>query len=331
MTISYDELAFVNRQLAGMIRDGVPMERGLKQICTTMRAGGLEKELRLLEMDLTSGKPLAQALDARAFPEFYSVMVKIGARTGNMAGMLTLLADYYEGAGHSWTRLKGLMVYPILVLLTSMGFAFWMSFLFDNLLSNYVFGGVLGTVNPVVRQAYGLTLWLPPIGLLVLAIGIAWALLTPRVRRNLNWRLPAFKEAGLARVSAAMAMLLEAGCPMSEAVKLLEKLENGSPAGLDLALWGRRCAEGHGKFSEIAAGSGVFPPLFVWIVAGGGEDLAAGFKRAAQAYQERAGYRTDMLLYAFLPASMLVLGLVIMTQIRPVAVYLFDIMKIFKS
>lgn len=330
MTTSYDELAFVNRQLAGMLRNGIPLERGLQQVCATMKRGGLEKELRLLETDLSLGKPLNKALDARKLPEFYALMVKIGARSGDMAGMLTLLADYYEGANHSWTRLKGLMVYPIIVLLTSMGFAFWMAFVFDSMFSNFVFGGILSRgMSAAAMSVYGLTLWLPPIFLAVVCVIIAWAMMTPGIRRELNWRLPGFKEASLARVASAMAMLLGAGCPLAEAIRLLEELEKKSPAASDLALWQTRCAEGHARFPEIALGGTVFPPLFLWLVAGSGEDLALGFKRAGQAYLERANYRTEMLLYAFLPTSILVLGLVILTQIHPVAQFLFELPRIF--
>ena len=48
------------------------------------------------------------------------------------------------------------------------------------------------------------------------------------------------------------------------------------------------------------------------------EDLTAGFQRAAEIYQSRASYRTELLLYSALPCSVLALGMVIMSQIQPV-------------
>ena len=36
-----DEFAFVNLQLAGMLKCGIPLEGALKQLCATMRRGGL--------------------------------------------------------------------------------------------------------------------------------------------------------------------------------------------------------------------------------------------------------------------------------------------------
>jgi hypothetical protein len=67
-------------------------------------------------------------------------------------------------------------------------------------------------------------------------------------------------------------------------------------------------------FSKIAAGSRVFPPLFVWLVSSAGEDLPAGFNQAAQIYQDRAAHRSEILLFAALPTVVLALGFVVVTQ-----------------
>ena len=60
-----------------------------------------------------------------------------------------------------------------------------------------------------------------------------------------------------------------------------------------------------------AANRRAFPPLFVWTVAQSGEDLASGFQRAAELYQARALYRSEMLLYSALPCSILALAAMI--------------------
>ena len=124
-----------------------------------------------------------------------------------------------------------------------------------------------------------------------------------------------------------MAILLKSGCPLPDALALLSQLERRTCAGKELSRWKTRCAEGHAKFSDIAAGSKIFPPMFVWLVAGAGEDLATGFQRAAQTYQGRAAYRTELLLYASLPASLFLLGLMILSQIYPVTQLIFGLPK----
>jgi type II secretory pathway component PulF len=159
--------------------------------------------------------------------------------------------------------------------------------------------------------------WLAPIIIGIAAMALFIALGTAGVRRVLRWRLPAFKEASLAQVASAMAMMLKSGTTLNDALALMQQLEKGTPAEAEFARWRQRLAAGQGKFSEIAGDGKIFPPLFIWTVSQSSEDLGAGFQRASEMYQARAAYRTDVLLYSALPCSVLVLGLVILTQMQP--------------
>ena len=55
--MNLDELTFANRQLADMLKSGVPLEGSLHQLCSTMNRGKLRSELQALEQDVTRGKP----------------------------------------------------------------------------------------------------------------------------------------------------------------------------------------------------------------------------------------------------------------------------------
>ena len=332
--MKYEELAFVNQQLAAMLRDGIPLEGSLRQLCATMRRGKLRAEFQALEADLSNGRTFPEAIAKRDLPELYVRMLQVGAKTHDFPGILTLLADYYQHATLTVTRLKGLMVYPAIILVMSAGMSAWIAFLFHQFskmlakdLNWMRTGWHGGHSSPILSNQF--SLWLPPIILALLALIFLVLVGLPSMRRALQWRLPAFKEANLSRFAAAMAMLLKAGCPLPEALALLAQMERGSRAVNDVAAWRERCSQGHAKFSEIAAQNSVFPPMFVWLVSGAGEDLALGFQRAAQAYQARAAYRTEVFLYAVLPASLLFLGLIILGQIYPLAQIIFGLPKLF--
>jgi hypothetical protein len=57
--------------------------------------------------------------------------------------------------------------------------------------------------------------------------------------------------------------------------------------------------------------------LFIWLVASAGENLAAGFRSAAQLYFERAVHRIELILYAVLPVTVVALGVLIVLQVVP--------------
>jgi type II secretory pathway component PulF len=107
----------------------------------------------------------------------------------------------------------------------------------------------------------------------------------------------------------------------------MERLEGGTAAGNEIRLWRERLASGVGHFDGMAAHGHIFPPLFVWTVSQSHEDLPAGFQRAAEIYQARAAYRSELFLYSALPCSVLMLGILILVQIQPVIFVLTSFMR----
>jgi type II secretory pathway component PulF len=308
--MNYDEFAFFNQQLAAMLREGIPLEGALKQLCHGMKRGHLQAEIKQLETDLAAGTPLKEALDRRAVPQFYRKMVEIGAASNDLPGMLIMLADHYHQANAAWTRLKGLMVYPLIVVLVSLGM---------TLILSVVFGHFLSTFTGLFQMptAWIAGMWIPPILLGILAVlGVA-AISLPGLRHKLRWRLPAFREASLAQLASAMALMLRNGTTLAEALSLAESLEAGSPAAFALAHWRGLVEAGQGKPAQWPGPSRPFPPLFLWLVQRSGEDAASGFQKAAELYGARASHQIELVLYGALPVSVLFLGQMIFWQVAP--------------
>jgi type II secretory pathway component PulF len=309
--MNHDEFAFFNQQLAAMLREGLPLEGALRQLAADMRTGPLRAELERLEADLSRGTPLNQALAARNLPPLFVRMVEVGTRGNDLPGVLTLLADHYHRANAVWTRLKGLMVYPLIVIFVGLGLTVFLSFLFSRFLSG------LFEQFPQPPSLLLLTMWFPPFLFAVAAVLGICAMSIPSWRARLRWRLPAFREAGLAQVASALSLMLQKGTPLPDALAMAEVLESGSPAAPALARWRAAIQAGRGKPAQWSPDTKPFPPLFLWLVQRSGENVSAGFQKAAEIYQARAAYRVELLLYGALPVSMLLLGLMIFWQVVP--------------
>ena len=311
-----DEFSFFNQQLAAMVRDGIPLESALRRLCADMRESQLRADLEKLEADLAKGTPLREAAAARRLPDLYRQMLEVGAQSNNLPAVLTLLADHYQRRHVVWTRLKGLMVYPVIVLIGSFLLSCFLAFVVSKVVHSADFQA-FGQGQYITSTA-STVLWLSPFLIGLAAAMICLAVTMPGVRCVLRWRLPAFREASLAQLASGVALMLKSGVPLDKALGLMEQLEHGTPAGKEISRWRERLASGRGNFSEMAEGGRIFPPLFIWTVAQSREDLAAGFQRASEIYQARASYRTELLLYSALPCSVLALGMVIISQIQPV-------------
>jgi type II secretory pathway component PulF len=113
-----------------------------------------------------------------------------------------------------------------------------------------------------------------------------------------------------------MSLMLRNGTPLAEALGMAETLESATPAGGQLAEWRKLTESGQGNPAKWPTRQ-PFPPLFLWLVKNGGNDLPGGFQKAAEIYRGRASYRIEMLLYGALPISILMLGMMVIWQATP--------------
>ena len=319
--MNYDEFAFFNQQLAAMLRDGIPLEGALSRLCADMRRGALRSELERLEADLAKGRPIGEALAERRLPDLYKRLIVVGAKSNDMPGALTLLADYYQNQHNLWTRLKGLMVYPTIVVviafIVSLIFYYAWTHYLASAWDSFVFGIMDGAQLPAATRASMPllhNLWIFPTFFGLLAFIVIAVLSVPALRQAISWRMPAFREARLANTASTIGLLLKGGFPLPDTFGLVGELEGNSKTRAELHRWTQNLSSGMTKFSQIAGGGKVFPPLFVWLVSSAGEDMSAGFRQAADIYRNRAVHRSEILLFAALPLSVLVLGFIIFTQ-----------------
>jgi type II secretory pathway component PulF len=316
MQMKLDEFAFLNQQLAGMLRAGIPLEGSLRELSSTMRRGDLRREMEALERDLSAGVPLPEAVERRELPELYIRLTQAGVKGGDLPGVLILLADYYNKLAGIGRRLRGLSVYPFIVLVVAVGVSCLIVAIYRTLLetvfadSGILINGAQLSKNPAI--------WLPGLVLAVLAGLWLFVVFVPRLRNWARWKIPGFREASLAQTAGAAALLLRSGATLQGALGLLQKAEEHSPAGHEITRWLDLHRQGIANWSGFTAESKVFPPLFRWIVAQGGDDLATGFQRASEIYQARSTSKIDVLLYAALPVAIMFVAGVIVGQIYPV-------------
>jgi type II secretory pathway component PulF len=316
MQMKLDEFAFLNQQLAGMLRAGIPLEGSLRELSATMRRGDLRSEIEALERDLAAGVPLSEAVDRRNLPDLYKRLTQAGVNGGDLPGVLILLADYYNKLAGIAARLRGLSVYPFIVLVAAIGISCLIIGIYRTLLATVFadYSSIISAPNLLNSPA----IWLP--GFVLVGLAALWLLVVfvPRLRNWARWKIPGFREAALAQTAGAAALLLRSGATLQGALGLLQKAEEHSPAGREMARWLDLHQQGMANWTSFTAESKVFPPLFRWVVAQGGDDLATGFQRASEIYQARSANKIDVLLYAALPIAVMFVAGVIVGQMYPV-------------
>jgi type II secretory pathway component PulF len=317
--MNHEQLAFFNQQLAAMLQSGLPLESSLKQLSASMQRGPLRTEVTALETDLEQGTPLEEALGRRKLPELYVSMLRAGLKGNDLAGLLTLAADYYGHQHTTWLRLKGLMVYPAIVLVTSLGVSAFLAFIYTRLIGESA--GAFNDFSPG-QPAPGFTglllqVWFPVALLAVATLLFFIVLWNPRLRNFARWHLPGFREASLSQLASTVAVMLEHGVDLGAALEVAQKNETSATARREIGGWRQRLAGGARRFTDLAQSGTLAPPLFVWLIASAGENWAHGFRRAAEIYDGRAKYRTELALYVALPIMILLLAAIIFSGMLP--------------
>ena len=327
-----DELAFVNRQLAGMLKAGIPMESGLKKITESMTDSKLKAQLNQLGSRLEKGQLVDKAVVDLDLPETYKRLLALGQASQSMPKVLICVADYYERIGTLATRLRGLAVYPMLILICGIivsGLMAYLSVVLKNDLVSITQTAEGNTGRAPWFSIYG-SVWFSVFPMCVFLVGLcvySFILRSQKMRKYLSWKIPMLRDAALAQYASLTEVLLSSGAPLPEVMKMVSKLENGSEIEADLKKIEQRLSEGQASYEAASRGCKAIPGFFNWIVSQGGEDVATGFSHARSIYSGRAENKIQAFLHCFLPINILLIGILLLGFCLPHLAILTDLLR----
>jgi type IV pilus assembly protein PilC len=111
------------RQLSILQDAGLPILRSLRILEGQQKAGRLKNSLIDVCDDIESGSTLSEAMSKspKAFDRLYVNMIKAGEAGGALEVILRRLAEFQEKSQSLKRKVKGAMVYPIVVILVAVG------------------------------------------------------------------------------------------------------------------------------------------------------------------------------------------------------------------
>jgi general secretion pathway protein F len=299
--IGSGDLALLTRQLATLVRSGIPLEEALLAVSQQSEKERVKSVIAGVRSRVMEGRSLADGLAAfpTVFPEIYRATVSAGEQSGHLDAVLERLADYTENRQVLQQKIRNAMIYPVLLTVICLGIV--------ALLLGYVVPEVVRVFEAGERQLPLLTRMLIAASdflrawwwlLLAIGLGGAWAvrrwLREPAARR----RYHAFKLGlplvgritrgnNAARFARTFSILTASAVPVLEALRISGEVVTNMPmreAVQDAAV---RVREGAPIARSIGA-SKLFPPMLVHLIASGetSGELEAMLERAAD-NQER--------------------------------------------
>jgi len=112
--VSVEDVGLVTRQLATLLRSGVPLVEGLSAIIEQVEQPKLASALTQTRDKVNEGTSLADALRAhpKIFEDLYVNMVAAGESSGTLDAVLDRLADHLDAAAQLRTKVSSALAYP---------------------------------------------------------------------------------------------------------------------------------------------------------------------------------------------------------------------------
>ncbi len=227
-----------SRQLSTLVNAGLPLVQSLN----TVRGQTSNKRLKFvvgrIVSDVEAGSSLAAAMSRhpKVFDEVYTSLVAAGEASGTLDASLERLANQEEKDAEMVSKLRGAMIYPLIVVIVLLGVV---TFLLTSVLPQVesLYAGLPGAKLPFVTQTllgiahFVIGFWW--IILLVLAAGITLSVRwvrTPAGRlfvdqfKMRTWGIgPLFMKVYMARFARTSATLVSSGVPLIQMLNTTAK------------------------------------------------------------------------------------------------------------
>ncbi|MBD7958081.1 type II secretion system F family protein [Microbacterium sp. Sa4CUA7] len=324
--VSVATLAVFAKQMAGLMNAGLPLMRTLSILIEQTEDKKLQRALVAVQAAIESGSAFSVALAQHPdiFPPLMVSMVKVGEIGGFLGQALTTVAKTYESEAELHGKIKSATTYPAIVFgIAIVGVVAMIAFIVP------IFKGMfesLGSELPLPTQILvamsANAAWGVPL-LAVIAIGgwIWWMQnkRKDRVRRvvdPLKLKVPVFgplaTKIAVARFARSLAMMLDAGVPLVQALSIVGEASNNWKIEQAVREVQESVKQGR-SFAAPLAKAEVFPPMVAQMVAVGEESgtLADMLSSIADYYESEVEAATEQLTSSIEPILIVGIGIII--------------------
>ena len=272
-------LVVFSRQFATMIDAGIPILRCLEILASQTKDLTLKQALDAVTLDVKSGQTLhdAMAKHPHVFNKLYVNMIRAAELGGILDTILDRLSGFLEYENETRAKIKGAMMYPVLVLCFSQIMLF---VLFSFVLPKFkeIFDGMNAEMPPVTKFLFAIgdfmqSKWWVIIVLAVGAfIGLKMYAKTTRGRYQLDYFKLKFPVVGeltlkmsIARFCRTFGTLLNSGVPMMRGLEITGETLNNRILSEAIDETRASIREGQ-KLSAPLAASGLFPTMVTHMI-----------------------------------------------------------------
>lgn len=334
--ISSKDIAIFSRQLATMLKSGVPLVTSFQIISGGMKNPRMQTVLDKIRAEIESGGSLAEALGQHPvqFDELYVNLVEAGESAGVLDTILDNIATHKERVESIKGKIRKALYYPAAVIAVAI--------IVSSILLIFVipqFEGIFQTFGAdlpaFTRMVVNASRFMRSNGLYILLIFIAsvvaFIMIKKRSKTFAHWldrislRIPIIggilEQAAIARFCRTLAITFAAGVPLVDALKIVSGATGNRVYDVAASRIREDVAVGH-QLQLAMQQTSVFPNMVIQMAAIGEEagSLDTMLIKVAEAYEEEVNNSVDALSSLLEPLIIVFVGVVVGTMV--IAMYL---------
>lgn len=338
--LSTAELALLTRQLASLLDASLPLEQALSALQDQAERVYVRDLMASIRSEVVGGASLSSALanHPRDFNDIYRALVASGEQIGQLARVLSRLADYIERRNALVQKVRLAFTYPAIVTIVA--------FLIVIFLLTYVVPQIVSVFANTKQELPLLTVvmlaisdfvrswgWL--VALLLAGAFYAWsrALKNPLIRMRWHtWLLNApmygrfERSLNTARFASTLAITTGSGVPILRALQTSQDTLGNVAMRLQVEEATAAVREGVGLARALSAYP-YFPPMLIHMIRAGETtgELPAMLERAANAQEADLERRALTIAGLLEPMLILAMGVVVLLIVLAVLMPIIEI------
>jgi len=326
--ITTKDIAVFSRQLATMMKAGVPMVQAFDIVGQGHSNPSMSKLIMAVKADVEAGGTLASALSQHPvyFDDLFVSLVDAGEQSGALETLLDKVATYKEKSEALKNKIKKAMTYPISVLVVAVVVsAILLIFVVPTFAE--MFEGFGAELPAFTLFVVGLSdtlvdnVWLFIAVIVAIVVGLKQAKLRSKAFRDfldkLALKLPAVgvltTNAAIARFARTLSTMFAAGVPLVEAMVSVAGAAGNSVYQNAIMQVRDDIASGTTLQASLAQNKDLFPNMLIQMVGIGEESGALDemLDKVAEYYEEAVDDAVDNLTAMLEPLIMSFLAVVI--------------------
>lgn len=324
--IKSKDVTIFSRQLASLIKSGVPILRGLKIINDQSDNPAFQRVLNDIQARVTEGKALSEALTQypKTFSSLYVAMVRSGETGGTLQEILVRIADYRQKQEQMLSQVRTALAYPAIMAVTGIGtIIFMLTFVMPRLMRVFSKMGQelpLPTQLLITTSEYLQKGWLGMGAGIILLIFLLKQTTRSKIQRlalsRLKLQIPLFGvftlKNELARFTRTLELLLKSSISILKAIRVAIPVLDNEVVKEELAKCSKELEEG-GSFGKSLEKSKLFPGFMTSLIAVGEESgrLDEALSEIASSYERDTDETLKVLTSLLEPLIILLMGLVV--------------------